>query len=108
MMRLTPTALMPSCSKSSVAVVRIRSRGLADTMAATLLPAESGDERKLSLFLGGWSSQGEQQFLGLLEGGGGTGLAEEGEGPLELDPALGRAGREQAGGRGQAGGGPVR
>jgi hypothetical protein len=45
-------AVDPSWWNSVVAAVRMRSRGLADTMAAALLLAESGEERKLSLFLG--------------------------------------------------------
>jgi hypothetical protein len=43
---------MPSEWKSSVAVVRIRSRGLADTMAARYSLPGWGNERKLSLFRG--------------------------------------------------------
>src|SRR5215216_7566468 len=107
MMRLTPTAPMPSAWNRAVAVVRIRSRGRADTMTATLLLGGSGGESQLSLQFGSGSGQGEQEVLGLLEGGGGAGLAEEGDGPLELDAALGRAGRQQPAGGRQAGRGLV-
>src|SRR5215207_2098561 len=117
MMRLTPTAPMPSAWNRAVAVVRIRSRGRADTMAARLLLGGSGGESKFSLPGVRWgrkgqgrtkgSGEGEQELLGLLEGGGGAGLAEEGDGPLELDAALGRTGREEPAGRGQPGGGLV-
>src|SRR5262245_12022702 len=102
-MRLTPTAPMPSAWNRAVAVVRIRSRGLGDTMAARYSLPRLG-ARENSLYSGSLSSQRELQLLGLLEGGGGTGLAEEGDGPLELDPAFGGPCREQAAGGGQAGG----
>src|SRR5262245_56363680 len=102
MMRLTPTAPMPSEWNRAVAVVRIRSRGLGDTMTARY--SSRLGARENSLYSGSLSSQRELQLLGLLEGGGGTGLAEEGDGPLEFDPAFGGARREQAAGGGQAGG----
>src|SRR4029450_12843877 len=106
MTRLTPTAPMPSEWKSSVAVVRIRSRGLADTMAGRY-SLRVGGTRENSLYFSGLSSEGELQLLGLPQGGAGAGLAEEGDGPLQLDPALGRAALEELAGRGQAGRGLV-
>src|SRR5512133_623676 len=107
MMRLTPTAPMPSLWNSAVAVVRIRSRGLADTMrAGPLLACLRARENSL-YYSWALSSQREQQLLGLLEGGGGAGLAEEGDGPLQLVPALGGAGGQQPAGRAQAGRGLV-
>src|SRR4029453_18114764 len=103
MIRFTPTAPMPSEWNSAVAVVRIRSRGLGDTMGLGFSLPSRGNERTHSLSCEVLSSQREQQLLGLLQGGGGADLAEEGHGPLQLDPALGRAGGEQPAGRGPGG-----
>src|SRR4030095_6009589 len=132
MMRLTPTAPMPSAENRVMAVVRIRSLGLAGTMTARLLLAELGDERKLSLFPGPvksartaapWPALGRRwrrprgrrrwpapaRSGPRRDGTGGPGRARAGGGgarPRRGRPRGGR-GRGPRAGRGQAGGGLV-